>query len=812
MKTDYHFLPHEYEHLKYLKEHAYECTLFLKREDESFPLESPCKITLIGNGVRHTVIGGTGSGAVNVKYEENIEEAFKNAGFEITTDKWLSDYDKETKEADKAFVKQVKKEARQNKAIAASYSLGRCAPEREYEFPIIGDHEVAIYVLSRNAGEGADRELIKGSVYLTDTEIRDILYLNNNYKKFLLVLNTPSVIDLEPVLEVKNILLLSQLGSSTGDILVDIVLGKVNPCGKLTDTWAKIKDYPYINTPIDFHETRYNEGIYVGYRYFESKGIEPVFEFGFGESYTKFTYHLIDAKKNKDKFNLKVKVTNSGNYPGKEVIQLYMTGPSFRAGLELVAFKKTCLLKPKESEELELEFSLRDFPSYSESKEAYYLNQGLYIFKLGNSSRKHKDVFAVNLKEELLLRKVKNVFKKTDFDDLRIDRVENKLKESLPLFELTKEDIGFIEVQYKDTYEVEIPEYIKSLSDLQLIHLVLGDYKVGLDGIIGQSCSTVLGGAGETTLRVEGMDLFANMVDGPAGLRIIREYVVNKNGSFPTTPDSISEVLQKYLPWPIASMLSYRRNLKKKGSKVVQIATAIPIATALAQSFNEEFIYGCGRLVREEMEMYDVDIWLAPGMNIHRNILCGRNFEYYSEDPLVTAFTASQIVKAVEENPSKATTVKHYACNNQETNRLNNNSIISERAAREIYLSSFERVIKSVHPRAIMTSYNLVNGYHSSEHKGLIIDLLRNEWGYKGLVMTDWVASGQAYRKGNKYPAAYASRNIKNGNNINMPGNKADIKDIKKALKSGYLSRHELENAAAIVYNFVCALKGKAEK
>ena len=257
--------------------------------------------------------------------------------------------------------------------------------------------------------------------------------------------------------------------------------------------------------------------------------------------------------------------------------------------------------------------------------------------------------------------------------------------------------------------------------------------------------------------------------------------------------------------------MSYKRNLKKKGSKVVQIATAIPIATALAQSFNEEFIYGCGRLVREEMEMYGVDIWLAPGMNIHRHILCGRNFEYYSEDPLVTAFAASNIVKVVEENKTKATTIKHYACNNQETNRLNNNSMVSERAAREIYLSAFRRVIKDVHPRSIMTSYNLVNGIHSSEHKGLVMDILRTEWGYKGLIMTDWVASGQAYRKGNEYPAAYASRNIKNGNNINMPGNKSDIKDIKNALKSGYLTRVELENAAAIVYSFIYELKGNEE-
>ena len=187
MRTDYDYLPHEYAHLKFLKENAYECSLFLKRDDESFPLEAPCKIALIGKGVRHTVIGGTGSGAVNVRYVETIEQAFINAGFTITTDTWLTDYDKEKIEAEKRFIKQIKKEAKEQKVIAASYSFGKIPHESDYEFPIIGDHEVAIYVLSRNAGEGSDRELIKGSVYLTDTEVRDILYLNSNYKKFLLV-------------------------------------------------------------------------------------------------------------------------------------------------------------------------------------------------------------------------------------------------------------------------------------------------------------------------------------------------------------------------------------------------------------------------------------------------------------------------------------------------------------------------------------------------------------------------------------------------------------------------------------------------
>ena len=806
MNNNYEFLPHELNHLNYLEDNAFECSLFLKREDDSFPLEKPCQIVLIGSGARQTIIGGTGSGAVNVRYKESIEDAFINAGFEISTKDWLNSYDRVKQEYKKVFIKEVKKEAKEVHAMAASYSIGRNAPEIDYEFPIIGDHEVAIYVLSRNAGEGSDRRLVKGDVYLTDTEIRDILYLNKNYKKFLLVLNVPGIVDLSPVLEVKNILLLSQLGSLTGHILVDIVLGKSNPSGKLSSTWAKIEDYPYINTPINKDEARYIEGIYVGYRYFESKKINPLFPFGYGLSYTSFDYQILGVQNNKDNIVLKVNVKNKGLYKGKEVIQVYMSGPKVRPMMELVAYKKSKELLPKESEELEISFSLSDFARYSEESESYILDKGNYVFKVGNSIKDSKDAFAIFIKEDIVIKKVKNVFNKPDFDDLVIDREEASIKAKLPIVELDKKDFTYQEVKYNG-YEVEVPSIIKELEIDDLIKLVLGDYKTGVNGMIGQSCSLVIGGAGETTLRVPAIDQAVNMVDGPAGLRVIREYIVNDKGVFQTTSDSIMDGIKDYLPSIITPFLSFERNLKKKGSRVVQITTALPIATALAQSFNSDFVYECGRLVREEMEIYGVDDWLTPAVNIHRHILCGRNFEYYSEDPLVSANCAISITKAIQENPSKVVTIKHFACNNQETNRTNNNSIVSERAIREIYLPAFERCIKESNPHSIMSSYNLIDGIHASEHHGLLIDILRNEWGYDGLVMTDWIKSNQSYMKNNKYPNAQASRNIPNGVNICMPGSKDDIKDIKKALKANKISREELEQAATKVYNFIMLIK-----
>ena len=806
MNKNYDFLPHEKAHLDFLKDNAFECALFLKKDD-SFPLEKECEVALIGNGVRHTIIGGTGSGAVNVRYVENVEQAFLNEGFSISSTSWLDSYDKIYELNEKEFIKRIKKEAKEHHTIAASYAIGKIPPEREYEFPIIGNHEVAIYVLSRNAGEGADRNLTKGDIYLSDTEIRDILLLNRTYKKFVLVLNTPGVIDLSPVLEVKNILLISQLGSLTGQLIVDILLGRRNPSGKLTTTWANIKDYPYIDTPINEDECLYKEGIYVGYRYFESAQKEVLFPFGFGLSYSTFDNKVLEVNNDKDNIILKVKVTNRGLLPGKEVIQAYLSGNKNRESLFLVAYTKTSEIKNKESEIIELKFSLSDFARYDTNKEAYVIDEGNYVVKVGNSSKNLKDVVNISVKETVIIKQVRNVFKKPDFKDLDIKREYQKVKTSFEDIVLDSSSFTSTIVEYTGKYKVQIPEVIKNLSIDELILMCLGDYKEGINGIIGQSCSLVMGGAGETTLRVESVPNAVSMVDGPAGLRLVKEYVLNDKGAFPLTSDSIWEVLEKYLPKALTYFLSPERNKKKKGSKVVQVATALPIATALAQSFNLDFIKGCGRLVKEEMEIYNVDVWLAPGVNIHRSILCGRNFEYYSEDPLVAGLCASALINGVQENSKKATTIKHYASNNQETNRINNNSIVSERAMREIYLPAFNRAIRYSNPRSIMTSYNLVNGIHASEHSGLIVDILRNEWGYEGLIMTDWIASGQEYKKGNKYPASFASRNIKNGNDICMPGSKADIKDIKNKLKSGYITREDLELSATIVFNFINGIK-----
>lgn len=805
-------LPHEIKHYELVNKLASECVLFLKRDNDAFPIDKPCKVALFGSGARHTYKGGTGSGDVNSHFFNNIETEIELQGFEITSKKWLDKYDVIRTNFHKEFVKLVKQEAKAKKISIPAYSVGQNSPEYEYDLSVKEyDGDICIYVLSRLSGEGADRRVIKGDVFLTDREVEDILYLNKQYEKFILVLNVPGVVDLSPVLEVKNILLLSQLGVATSSVLVDIILGKANPSGKLSTTWAKYEDYPFMEEFGDKDETRYKEGIYVGYRYFDSKKLTPYFEFGFGKSYSSFEYQIDSASNIGENINVKVNVKNVSKFAGKEVIQLYLS-PRVKTNTayqSLVAFKKTKELKPNESEIVELNFKLSDFPLFDENRHAYVLEQGTYILRVGNSSRNTVIAAQIELDEDVVVKEVETISHKPDFDDLIIDINDKEQLNCKCIIKLQKSDILTSKAQYFPKHTVNVPDFVKKLNVDELILLSLGDYKTGLAGMIGQSGSLVPGAAGETTLRVNGLNHALVMADGPAGLRLISEYLLNKKGTHYLSEDSILKGVKEYLPSFLNNLIGVEKNKKKKGNRIYQYTTAIPIATALAQSFNTDLLFEIGRLVRDEMKIYDVDIWLAPAMNIHRNILCGRNFEYYSEDPYLTAMCASNIVKGVQSDGDKKCTIKHFTCNNQETNRFNSNSMLSERALREIYLYPFGKAILESNPSSIMSSYNLVNGEHVSSSYDLLVKYLRCEIGYQGVIMTDWIYSGQINDKSSKYPAKDAALDIKNGNNLIMPGHKKDIKSIKKALKSGELAREDLENNAAIVYQFIEGTKNR---
>ena len=710
-------------HTRILRESAAECTLFLNKNDE-FPIDKPCKVLLLGSGARDTLKGGLGSGAVDSKYT-TCEEGLENAGFKITSKNWLS---------------------------KSKYPL-----EKEHN-DVKGD--IAVYVLARESGQGMDREVKKGDVLLTNTEIKNILYLHKNYKKFMLVLNVCGVVDLSPVKEVSNILILSQLGRVTGDILADIILGKQNPSGKLATTWAKIKDYKFIKEFGNPQDTNYIEGVYVGYRYFNSAGIKPLYPFGYGKSYTSFEISKISLTNIKDEINIKVKVKNIGNYSGKEIIQIYVSPSQENENKpyqSLVSFKKTKELKPLEEEKMELLFKLRNIARYDIKKAYYILDKGKYIIRVGNSSEDTNIYGYIELDEDIITEQLRNIYvEDLGFEDYKVKVVLKDDLTNIQKIKLTKQDFIFKKVEYN--YKFQINDKISKLKDSELANLCIGDYT--------DINEKMMGVGGLTTKSLEDVKEYIRMADGPAGLRVTKIL------------DANDKVYDEYV-------------------------SALPIETALAQTFNTDLIEKYGNIIGKEMEILKIQLLLAPALNIHRNILCGRNYEYFSEDPLISGKMAAAITKGVQSYKNKGTTLKHLVANNQEKNKHNNNSKMSERTLREIYLRGFQIAIEESHPIAIMTSYNLLNGIHPSQNKQILIDVLRNEWNFTGLIMSDWSISFNPQSKYSIYPPQNVFDNIIGGNNLMMPGSDIDYNYLIEKLNQKALTRDFLLRCASKVYDTI---------
>lgn len=802
---------YEIKHNDFLRTNGAECTVLLKK-DGSFPISSPSKIAIYGNGARKTVKGGTGSGEVNSRFFINIEEGLKNAGFSITSTEWLDKYDKIRERSESDFIKAIKKEAKKHKTPAIIYGMGKIMPEPEYNIDLNISEDIAIYVLSRISGEGADREPIKGDILLTDTEIRDIKMLNEKCSKFMLVINTGGVVDLSPVKDVKNILVFSQLGVVSGDILANIILGKSNPSGKLTTTWASYDEYQKIGDFGNKNDTCYKEGIYVGYRYFDSFNKKSLFPFGFGLSYTEFSNDNVKVDLKESRVTVKSTVVNKGNYDGKEVLQLYVSKPEVilnQANKDLVAFSKTRLLKTNESEELTLSFDMKEIASYSEEKESYILEAGNYILLLGNSSLDVKPVGTIKVVNEITTIKAKNVLGNPDFKDTKINKAENDEVE--PVFILPEDCIKAESIIYDIKYEID--QVVNSLSEDELIKLNIGAFKEkgNVADMVGNSGLSVAGAAGQTYMGLvdKGIPSVA-LADGPAGVRISKDYAEDVNGNPHTLGATLPETMMIFMPKMLGFFVNrFTYRVKKTDVIKHQYATAIPIGTAIAQSFNIEFAKGCGDIVGAEMELFKVGLWLAPALNIHRTINCGRNFEYYSEDPLVSGEITAAITNGVQAHKGCGVTIKHYAANNQEYNRTQNNSQVSERAMRDIYLKGFGIAVKKSDPIAVMTSYNLLNGVHTGEHRGLIEDILRAEYNHKGMVMTDWVVDTFNNDKDLKYPVSVAPKTIMAGNDLFMPGGQKDFEQVKEAYSKGEVTKEQLSINATRLIRVVKGLLSK---
>jgi len=801
---------YEKEHLDIVSKTAAECCVLLKTNGQ-FPLDKPGLIAAYGNGVRHTVKGGTGSGEVNSRFSVDIELGLTNAGFEITSEAWLDSFDNIRVEAKKQFIKDMKAEAKAHHANSMFYAMGKIMPEPEYDLPVESDGDTAIYVVTRDSGEGNDRRPISGDVMLTASETRDILECNKKYANFMLVLNVGGVIDLSPVMEVENILVLSQLGVVTGDVLADILLGKQNPSGKLATTWSAWDDYSTIGNFGDNDDTDYKEGIYVGYRYFDSVGKKALFPFGFGKSYTTFSVENATVSNDKDIVTVTADVTNTGTYDGKEVVQVYVSAPQGKLDKpyqDLAAYVKTGSLAPGATETVTASFSIKDMASYDEESASYILENGNYAVRVGNSSVNTQIAALITLGETITVLKTKNVIGNPGFKDYKPEKaIVSEVNTDINVITITEEDIVASEVKFEKEYPVD--DIVKNLSDEEAAFMIIGSHdpdKKGVASVIGNASPHIAGGAGETCSRYTGKGIgYLTMSDGPAGLRLAKEYYTDDKGAHGIGSSMLPESMKDYMGGFTKFLLNLIGMGGAKAPKNAEIkyqyATAIPIGTAIAQSWNVDLAAQYGDMVGSEMEMFGVNLWLAPALNIHRSILCGRNFEYYSEDPLISGTMAAAITNGVQKHKGCGTTIKHYAANNQEINRYGCSSNVSERAMREIYLKGFGICVKKSQPHAIMTSYNLLNGVHTSEHRGLTEDILRCEYGFEGIVMTDWVIAAMSMK--GKYRGALAGEVAKAGGDLFMPGSKADYVHLMGCLKDGSLSREQMNISVTRTYRMV---------
>ena len=804
---------YEREHGEILRRFGAECTVLLKSGD-AFPLDGPCDLALYGSGARRTVKGGTGSGEVNSRYSVTAEEGLEAAGFRITSKAWMDRYGEIWPEAKKRFIRELKRAALKRGTLAIVDNMGAVMPEPEYELPLDAAGDTAVYVLSRISGEGSDRRAVPGDILLTETEKRDILALEKKYSRFLLVLNVGGVVDLSPVMGVRNILLLSQMGSETGNILADVILGKSTPSGRLTTTWFAWEDHPDTGDFGDRYDTHYTEGVYVGYRWFDSAGKKPLFPFGYGLGFTRFELEAGEAAAEAGKITVGVTVKNTGERNGKETVQLYVSPPRGRLDKPyqaLAAFEKTEELKPGEAQRLALSFDLRDLASYDTKNAAWILEPGDYVLRAGTSSRDTKAAAVVRLDEEVTVRLAKNCLGKPEHTDWKPEKQPEEETGPLPVLPVAASSIETEAVMF--TLGQETDPMTESLSDEELCLVNIGAFRrKGSGSVIGNAARSVAGAAGETVNCLQEKDIpVLVMADGPAGLRLNRQYTKDEKGVRGIGND-MPESVMELMPAPAAFFMKHFSGKRKAGGEIhEQNCSAIPIGTALAQSWNLRFAEQCGDLVGEEMERFGVHLWLAPALNIHRDIRCGRNYEYYSEDPLISGRFAAAITRGVQKHPGRGTTIKHFAANNQETNRYGNSSEVSERAMREIYLKGFGIAVKESQPHALMTSYNLLNGVHTSERADLIGDILRDEFGFKGIVMTDWIVGALNTGK-KKYAVPNAARIAAAGGDLIMPGSSGDLKAMLAGLKEGLVTRRQLMINATRVIRMARKLTGEGDK
>ncbi len=778
----------------------------LLKNDGALPVK-PGRIALYGAGAQLTIKGGTGSGEVNARYNVSILEGLQKAGFTIGTLQWIDDYLQEFRRGEEKYAATAaKKFFRFDMAGLANimanpyrYPYGRAITENDIHDSAT---DTCIYVIARQAGEGGDRRLESCDYSLSDIERGNIEKCAQAYANTIVVINVGAPFDvsfLDAIPGINALIFFCQQGTEGGTALADILAGNVAPSGKLTDTWAKrysdipfAREYSYLNG--DLNDENYREGIYVGYRYFDTFQVAPRYAFGYGLSYTDFDIQFVDAVVEKDIVAVKIDVKNTGaKYSGKEVVQVYISCPQTQSPTAyqmLAAFAKTKTLEPGEVQRIIIAIDFKWLANYVEESASFILSRGEYIVRIGNSSKNTRPFAVVTLDSDVVVSKHENICelrqKIKEIDAPRVIHADDV--SALPRFALPSQSFATVVHRYEKPRmdsDAKVDRLLDRLTTADMIDLVVG---AGLNSMLfSNSFFTAPGAAGNTTSTLIEKDVInITFADGPAGLRLLKTSALSKRGSIRMI-DPMIEIM-KYMPRLIKKFLFGN---PKRDRLLYQFTTAFPVELALAQTWNVELLEEVGRAVSAEMSEYGVTFWLAPGMNIHRNPLCGRHFEYFSEDPLLTGKLAAAITRGCQSIAGNYATIKHFCANNQEENRFQVSSNVNERALREIYLRGFEIAVKEGKPKGVMSAYNKVNGVYAANSRDLCTKVLRNEWSYDGIVMTDWMATGKGF--------ASNGLCMKAGNDLIMPGSRYCKKQLRAELKTKTFDDEDLRRCAVNV-------------
>ena len=775
------------EKLDFARKAAANGMVLLKNEKGALPIALDKKIALFGISSYRCFRLGWGSGDMMAQTTTEINEGLIAAGYAINDD---------VASVCIKHVSQLEDVRLMNRSWDVwTWRQEEVAISDELIASAAKSSDVAVITLGRTSGEGFDLKDEEGYFRLHSDEVSLVKRVSEAFGQTILLLNTCGPLDIRAIdgFNVDAILDVSLGGETFGYAVADVVSGKVTPNGKLTTTWAyKYEDYQG-KEGITTKEVPYKEGIYVGYRYFDTFGVTPRYPFGYGLSYTEFTSEVVDVRIDDQVVDLTVKVTNVGKYSGREIIQCYLSSPEVKlekAYQELCTYAKTDVLAPNESCELLLSFDITEMAAYDEERASYILEAGKYYVRVGNSSRNTKIACAINVAKEVICNVVKNrLAKQNDFEELSnkgatpytyegdeaekanaqvfefdCDSVEtvihDVIENNVPKL-LTPKDNNLYTL--KDVYDgkATVEDVVAQFSNEELADILNGVIYEGsnANANVGSMAIKVRGAAGEMWSSEKYAIPVNACADGPAGVRL----------AIFTTPIETDTELSR-------EVVSY------------------PSGTCMANSWDLESARRFGECVRDDLEVSDIEGWLAPGINIHRNPLNGRNFEYLSEDPIISGKIGAYITIGVQynddaESTGRYATVKHFACNNIEYERGVSDSQASERALREIYLKGFKIAVEEGRPHAIMTAYNKINGIFASTNYDLLMGILRGEWEYDGIVMTDW------------NPCPDPCEHVHACNDLIMPGRFR--KNIIEGLENGKVKKEEAQLCAVRLLNHI---------